>query len=325
MNGYSIRRRISALILVLSLALALFSGACAETVWGDLEKRFADKYTLEYDGQTYRLRDRLTILLAMGVDRYADDPQPIGYQGNGQADFLMLVVVDDDRDTVQLVQLNRDTICEIDTMSVFGEDRGTRSAQLCLAHAYGDGREQSCTLTVRAVERLLMDTPIDHYLAMDMSGISILNDQLGGVQVTLEDDFSAYDASMRSGVTLTLSGQQAEYYLRYRYGVGDQTNNARLERQRAYLEAAKDIAVQKTRASSSFVRDLFRALDDSLITDVRNGYIVNLANKTAGYQILPILQIEGENRTGENGLNEFYPDADSLTQVLIEACYESAQ
>lgn len=73
------------------------------------------------------------------------------------------------------------------------------------------------------------------------------------------------------------------------------------------------------------MRDVFRALDDSLITDVRSGYIVNLANKAAGYRILPILQIEGENRIGDNGLNEFYPDADSLMQVLIEACYESAQ
>ena len=73
------------------------------------------------------------------------------------------------------------------------------------------------------------------------------------------------------------------------------------------------------------MRDLFRALDDSLVTDVRSGYIVNLANKAAGYQVLPILQIEGENRIGESGLNEFYPDANSLTRVLIEICYESAR
>lgn len=324
MNRYAIRRRFCALMLVLLLTLSLGMGACAETVWGDLEKRFADPYTLEYGGQRYRLRDRLTILLTMGIDRYTDDPQPIGYKGNGQADFLMLAVIDDDRDTVQLMQLNRDTICEIDTMSVFGEDRGTRNAQLCLSHAYGDGRAQSCMLTVRAVERLLHNTPIDHYIAMDMSGIAILNDQLGGVEVTLQDDFTAYDPSMQPGVTLTLSGQQAEYYLRYRYGIGDQTNSARLDRQRAYLEAAKDIAIQKAHASASFVRDVFRALDDSLIMDVRNGYIVNLANKIADYQVLPILQIEGESKIGENGLNEFYPDADSLMQALIEICYEKA-
>ena len=69
---------------------------------------------------------------------------------------------------------------------------------------------------------------------------------------------------------------------------------------------------------ASHLEPLAEALDAAL-------NVQNLANKTAGYQILPILQIEGENRTGENGLNEFYPDADSLTQVLIEACYESAQ
>lgn len=316
-------KRLFAVVLLLALALPCFAGACAETVWGDLEKRFTDPHTLLFEGQKYRLRNRLTVILAMGVDRYTDDARPmIGYQGNGQADFLMLVVIDDDRDTVQAIQLNRDTMCEIDVMSAFGEKTGTRTAQLCLAHAYGDGGEQSCLLTVRAVQRLMMDTPIGHYLSMDMSGIAILNDQLGGVEVTLTDDFSAYDPAMKPGATLTLTGKQAEYYLRFRYQVGDQTNAERLERQRRYMEAAKEIAVWKMHESASFANNLFRALDSSLTTDMRNGYLVNLANKIVDYQMLPIGQIEGENRIGENGLNEFYPDRESLMRVLIDACYE---
>ncbi len=33
-------------------------------------------------------------------------------------------------------------------------------------------------------------------MAMDMDGISVLNDSVGGVTVTLEDDFSSLDPAM---------------------------------------------------------------------------------------------------------------------------------
>lgn len=45
---------------------------------------------------------------------------------------------------------------------------------------------------------------IDFYVAMNMDGISELNDLAGGVTVTLEDDFSSIDPAMTKGTTLTL-------------------------------------------------------------------------------------------------------------------------
>lgn len=47
---------------------------------------------------------------------------------------------------------------------------------------------------------------VDFYVAMNMDGISELNDLAGGVTVTLEDDFSSIDPAMTKGTTLTLPG-----------------------------------------------------------------------------------------------------------------------
>ena len=47
---------------------------------------------------------------------------------------------------------------------------------------------------------------IDFYVAMNMDGISELNDLAGGVTVTLEDDFSSIDPAMTKGTTLPLHG-----------------------------------------------------------------------------------------------------------------------
>ena len=47
--------------------------------------------------------------------------------------------------------------------------------------SYGDGKELSCELTVDAVSRLLLDTPIPYYAALNLDGIAALTVRLYGV------------------------------------------------------------------------------------------------------------------------------------------------
>ena len=42
-----------------------------------------------------------------------------------------------------------------------------------------------------------------------MDGMALLNDYVGGVQVTVKDDFSQVDSSLIQGETITLTGEQA--------------------------------------------------------------------------------------------------------------------
>lgn len=83
-----------------------------------------------------------------------------------------------------------------------------------------------------------MGESIDFYVAMNMDGISELNDLAGGVTVTLEDDFSSIDPAMTKGTTLTLHGNQAETFVRSRMTVGDGTNASRMECQSVYAGGA---------------------------------------------------------------------------------------
>lgn len=52
-----------------------------------------------------------------------------------------------------------------------------------------------------------------------MDGIVEMNDLLGGVTVTVEDDFSQVDSSLVMGKRVTLTGQQALTFVRSRRGV----------------------------------------------------------------------------------------------------------
>lgn len=316
-------RRILAWLLA---ALCICSCTRAETVVGNLEERFGKTPSMEYAGETYRLRSRLTTVLLAGTDqRTGDEPAADEYRSGGQADFLLLVVIDDNRDTIQPVHINRDTMAEITVLNVMGQESGTRRAQICLAHGFGDGREQSCELLARAVSKRMLDAPIDHYAVMNLDGIAALNDALGGVEVTLEEDFTAYDPEMTAGKTMRLKGKQAEVFVRQRYFVGEQTNTARMQRQQSYMRKAAQELRGRLEENPNFLVSLFSVLEPYLVTDMGRGKIANLSSSAAQYELLPMLELEGETVLSESGFIEFYPSEDSVKQTVVQAFYEKKE
>lgn len=72
---------------------------------------------------------------------------------------------------------------------------------------------------------------------MTMGAVPYINDLVGGVPVTVLDDFSGIDDSLVEGETITLKGEQALHYVRIRGGLEDSSNLNRMKRQQQYLES----------------------------------------------------------------------------------------
>lgn len=68
--------------------------------------------------------------------------------------------------------------------------------QICLAHGYGVDKQERCKNTLASVQALLGGQSIELYVEIPLDGIGALNDLLGGVTVTLLDDFTASDPTM---------------------------------------------------------------------------------------------------------------------------------
>ena len=240
------------------------------------------------------------------------------YIAGGQADAQMLLVLDDERRTWQILQINRDSMVQVPVISMMGTVPYTIRQQIALAHAYGNGREQSCENNVKAVSMMLEDQPIDGYFSLNMGGIGILVDLIGGVTITVTSDFSAVDPSLLEGETVTLNGGQAFEYVRQRQHVDDQTNLARMSRQRQFLEAfekqVKDMA-------PDFAVTAYEALADYVITDIPGGTAVDIADRLKSYEALPLLTIDGENKV-EDGYWAYELDQDSLQQTILQLFYE---
>ena len=229
-----------------------------------------------------------------------------------------LLVLDNEAETWQMLRLNRDSMVDVPVLDLRGDVIGYERQQLALAHAYGDGTNNSCQNTVDAVSMLLGGAAIDGYAALNMDGIAIVNDAIGGVTVTITSDFTAVDPTLVEGETITLNGQQAFEFVRARKDVDDQTNLARMERQRVYLEAMKP---QLMALSDTEIVQVMEEVNDYLVSNIGSQTVLDLAEKLKDYQELPELTIEGEN-TIEDGHWAYILNEDSLQQVILQLFYK---
>ena len=220
---------------------------------------------ITYDGSTYRQRSGLETYLIMGIDVKGKAVAVDSYEGGGQADVQMVLVVDDANKTWQVLQINRDTITKVPVLDVLGGVAAYADEQIALAHYYGNGRENSCENTALAVSMLLDDQPIDGYFALNMDAVGIVTDLVGGVTLTVTSDFSEIDPTLVQGEEMTLDGEKALTYVRSRHHIDDQTNIARMARQRQFLAALEEKLRQQ---DSQFAAEAYTALEDYMVTDI---------------------------------------------------------
>ena len=285
----------------------------ASTDFGSLVKK-------EYNGKTYVARTGLTPILLIGVDRGENAVEQWGYQQGGQADFLLLIVIDSSEKKVRMLQIDRDTITDVETLGVLGNVIGTRKLQIALSHSYGKTPQDNCNYTIQTVSNLLQGEPLDLYFSLNMASVAKFNDLLGGVTVTMQEDHTLINPAFTKGATLHLMGQDAYDYVHSRKYVDDGTNVSRMARQRNYMLAAKDTLLSRLK-ESGFVDTLFDTLGSDLVTNVSRGRLINEAAKASQYEVEEITQMIGERRIGVDGYMEFYADEQFLIDWVLSVFY----
>jgi len=313
---------IAASVLVwLAVLLALFmlhkgNEEEAKPVFGSLDGRFESSVTLEHEGETLHYRkNEITNYLIIGVDK-DDVRQDGGSQHEGQADFLVVLSIDRISRTVTPVMLDRDVMVEMQTYGVFGDPSGMRVMQLCLAQSYSAAGMTGSVNTVQTVERLLHNIDIHHYVVLDTTAIPLLNDAVGGVEVTLYDDFTMFDPEMEQGKTMRLTGEQAEFFVRGRMTVADGTNASRMARQQQYLSGLLTQFRRTVRGNQSRLNSVFQTVQDHMATDTSVDTLLHDINAYDDYEWNALRLLQGEHTIDEYGFAEFWADEASLRELV---------
>ena len=275
--------------------------------------------TITYQNKTYHPKLGVETFLIMGLDKFEQQINNADYYNDQQADFIALLVVDNSNQTYSAIHIDRDTMVDVDVLGVTGQVIKTEEMQLALAHTYGNGGEVSCQNTSKSVSKLLRDTKIDHYLSITMDAVAILNDMVDGVEVTVLDDFTGIDDTLVKGQTVTLKGEQALRYVRTRYGMEDSSNRSRMARQQQYLTALLKKTNERIATDDSFIVDATLATADYVVTN--HSLLTDMLNKLSTYTFTEIRAMDGDYFKGERFI-EFYPDQDSVNQIILDLFYD---
>jgi polyisoprenyl-teichoic acid--peptidoglycan teichoic acid transferase len=179
-------------------------------------------------GFRYRITRPVNILV-MGVDRVPDVPPDSPESLAGRSDTMLLVRIDPDTQTVNVLSIPRDTQVDIPSVGLTKVN-----------HANSLGGPE---LAAQVVSHNLSNVKIDRYVRISTDAFRELVDLVGGVDVYVPHRMSYTDQTQKLFIDLeegwqTLNGDQAEQFARFRndaYG-----DVGRVQRQQQLIRALRE-------------------------------------------------------------------------------------
>lgn len=315
---------ISAAVLAAGIGVIAGVLGAADNMQIHQEQQKEENDEIVYQGETYLPKGNLETYLFAGIDATGTIAER-NPENPGQCDVLILLVRDRSTDTCKMLTIDRNTMTDVRFYNEKGKDCGTAEVQISLAHSMGRdaGSAEGCAENVaEAVSTLLGGAKIDSYAMVNMSAITVVNDLVGGVTVTLEDDFSKSDPAMKKGETVILKGQQADLFVRGRKGMEDDSNENRMRRQSVYEEGLKTAFRQKCAADNTFPLEIYHGLEDYMTTDISAKKFSRLALLMIDEKEEEQLTLEGSYDFDDDGWQTFTPDEDSLQKVILQLFYQ---
>jgi LCP family protein required for cell wall assembly len=217
-------------------------------------------------------RDRINILL-LGIGGKNHD-------GGNLTDTIILASIQPSSKKVSMLSIPRD-------MSVPIENMGWRKINNVNAYAEAEEKDSGGLATSQAVSDVL-GIPIDYYVRIDFQGFINIIDELGGIDVEVEntlDDYSypvlgredaePYDSRYEhlhiDQGSNHMDGDLALKYARSRHAGGVEGSDfARARRQQLILEAAKDKFLSKnTLFRPSIIQNILEQLKEHISTNMQ--------------------------------------------------------
>ena len=183
-------------------------------------------------------------VLLLGIDSGS-----LGRVEVGRSDVVMVMTLNPNTNHITLTSIPRDTYVEIVGQGVMDK----------INHAYAFGGIEMSRATVEQ----FLDIDIEHYIVVNMVGLSEIINQVGGVEVIPPTTFSISGYDFIEGQATILDGEMALAYVRERYTSGG--DYGRQERQRQLVTA---IISQISKSKNIFnLKNIFYSLNENIKTD----------------------------------------------------------
>lgn len=286
-----------------------------------------------YEDTVYEYKDNCLNFLLMGIDRSGElsKDTDLSDWSAGQADAIFLVSLDTDEKKISVIGIPRNAMVNLEIYNQEEECIDTIYNQICLQYGYAGGGELGLEKMKDSVSDLLMGLPIHGACAVSYDAIGVITDMLGGIEVTIPEDMTAYRGDYTAGSIVTLNGKNVVEYLRYRDNSELGSPTTRLTRQKEFMKAAIDDAVQAVKKNPAVVKEMYQAVLRYMNTDITLDKAVYLAAQSLDYSIADnsFYQLTGEDKRvdfeqpqkSEDFYDDFYLDKEYLTETLVRVFY----
>jgi len=295
------------------------AGSSADTSASSAEsgETDTDYRHITYQGKKYTYNSSLKTILFLGIDKTGNmiSQDYPGY--GGQADTILALILNQDDRTLKILGIPRDTMTTIDIYDQNNHWYASETAQITLQYAYGDGASRSCWLMKNTVSRLLLSMPVSASVSLNMDGLDTIIDKIGGVTITMPEDYTYIDPSYVSGASITLGGKEAEAFVRYRDTSVSGSSLPRLERQSVFVKAFL-AQLKKDNYSTSQLNQMIDLTGNYMYTDMDAESLKSLFSYTIAGDVITL---PGEMTQGET-YDEYHVSKDALQSEIIQLFYK---
>lgn len=280
-----------------------------------------------YNGVHYKRNTAVKAWLILGVDNKGSLQIDRDISEIGLSDGIFLVAEDTSKNKVHIIQIPRDTMTTITVTDDNSDPIGERVDHITRAWMYGDNHAKSGKYAMDAVSGVMGGLPINGYMAGSIDVIKLLNDYIGGVEVTVEEDgLEKADPAFIKGETVLLEGDMAEKYLRARDKSIDFTAMTRMDRHRQYAVAFENKLLKLQKRNSDTIPGMFDLIEDNIMTDMSKGTYLKIAMdvavKDGALTENDFSTFEGRNVVNEaEQLDEFWPDYTQVDKLTLDYFY----
>ncbi|MGN0169685.1 MAG: LCP family protein [Lachnospiraceae bacterium] len=277
-----------------------------------------------YQGRSYRYNQQMKTYLIMGIDQNGPVEEAENAQSGGQADAIFLLAVDEANKKTSMISVHRNTMTEIETYTEEGIKAEKTTAQICTQHGFGDGKRWSCNLMVNAVSKLFYELPIKGYLSFRLDAVPIMNDEVGGVGVTILEDVEVPEegVSLQKGDTVILNGTQAYHYLRGRNVEEFDSATGRLQRQVQYLGAYGAKLKEVSKDDPEKVYEIYDRISPYVVSNIDFPELVEELKECG--QEMEQYSVPGKTEMGEQ-FEEFHVEEQGLYELILKVFYEEVK
>ena len=259
------------------------------------------------------MKNKVNILM-LGWDQSPEreDEDSVLYrdeENNYRSDVIMLMAVDFEQGTVDLISVPRDTYAPI------YNKKGRWKINAAFAHG-GSAEGEGFLYAMKTVENLL-GVPINYYAGVDMTGLKAIVDAMGGVDYDVDVEIRLNGRVLTTGMQ-HLNGQQVLDYVRARKGIS--TDVGRADRQQRMLFAIFEQL--KSRNQLVNLPKIYASVQDKIHTNLNVQQIAAMTVFAMGLDTEDLRRhtLQGEYISNVYNASYYVLDNDKL-KALIKKVY----